>query len=33
MMPLMTYKQPDTAQARMVACRGWGLGRLLGVGF
>jgi hypothetical protein len=28
-MPLMTYKHTDTAQARMVACRGWGLGRAL----
>lgn len=29
MMPLMTYKQTDTAQVRMVARRGWGLGRAL----
>jgi hypothetical protein len=29
MMPLMTYKQPDTAQARMVACLGWCMGRAL----
>jgi hypothetical protein len=28
-MHLMTYKHTDTAQVRMVACRGWGLGRAL----
>jgi hypothetical protein len=28
-MPLMTYTHTDTAQARMVARRRWGLGRAL----